>query len=264
MSENNVISFKDVTKVYKLYKNDKQRFKGIFSRRVKYKGKKAIDNLSFDIKKGEAVALFGKNGAGKSTILKMITGVTYPTKGEIFVKGRVSALLELTAGFDPEFTGIENIYLKGQLMGLKTPEIESLVPEIIEFADIGDYIEQPVRTYSSGMKARLGFAINVNIEPEILIVDEALSVGDKAFRAKCTDKIQELLNDKSVTFLFVTHATEVAKEFCSRGIVLKNGKMLFDSNVRDAVEYYNKMLERDMVAQRKKKVQAKVLKVQDK
>lgn len=149
-------------------------------------------------------------------------------------------------------------------MGLKTPEIESLVPEIIEFADIGDYIEQPVRTYSSGMKARLGFAINVNIEPEILIVDEALSVGDKAFRAKCTDKIQELLNDKSVTFLFVTHATEVAKEFCSRGIVLKNGKMLFDSDVRDAVEYYNKMLERDMVAQRKKKVQAKVLKVQDK
>ena len=192
-----VIQFDHVTKMYKLFKSDRQRFKSLFSKKAKYKEKIAVNDLSFSIKQGESVALFGKNGAGKSTILKMITGVAYPTSGEITVDGRVSALLELTAGFDPEFTGRENIYFRGQLMGLSG----KLEPEIIEFADLGDYIDQPTRTYSSGMKARLGFAINVSIEPEILIVDEALSVGDSEFKKKCIDKINHIVNEENVTFL---------------------------------------------------------------
>ena len=176
--DNSAIIFENVTKTYKLYKSDKARFLGIFTKKIKYKENKAINNMSFNILKGEGVAFLGKNGAGKSTIMKMITGVSFPTEGEIIVNGRVSALLELTAGFDGEFSGRENIYLKCNLMGMNDNEIKDLEPAIVEFADIGDYIDQPVRTYSSGMKARLGFAINANVEPEILIVDEALSVGE--------------------------------------------------------------------------------------
>ena len=194
--DENVIEFRGVSKLYKLYKNDKRRLLGIFLKKIPYKEKKAVDKVSFNVKRGEAVAIFGKNGAGKSTILKMITGVTFPTSGEINVKGRVSALLELTSGFDPEFTGRENIYLKGRILGLKEKEISKLEPIIVEFAELEEYIDQPVRTYSSGMKARLGFSINVNIEPEILIVDEALSVGDEAFKKKCTKKINEIINEK--------------------------------------------------------------------
>lgn len=234
-----VVEFKHVTKRYKLYKSDKQRFFGIFSKKVPYKEKKAVSDVSFKINRGEAVALFGKNGAGKSTILKMITGVTYPTDGEIYVDGRVSALLELTAGFDPELTGRENIYLKGQLCGLKDDEIRELEDEIVDFAEIDEYIDQPVRTYSSGMKARLGFAINVNIRPEILIVDEALSVGDKAFRNKCLKKVKYIIEKDNVTLLFVTHATATARQFCDRGIVMKKGKMVFDSQIDEAIAVYD-------------------------
>lgn len=240
--KNIVIKFKNVTKMYKLYKNDKKRLLSLFCKKIKYKEKKAVNNVSFEIQKGEAVALFGRNGAGKSTILKMITGVCYPTSGNIEVKGRVSALLELTSGFDPEFTGRENIYLKGQLLGLKDKEIKELEDEIIEFAEIGDYIDQPVRTYSSGMKARLGFSINVNIKPEILIVDEALSVGDEAFKNKCIKKVNQVIGSGDVTLLFVTHSTNIAKEFCSRGMVMQNGVITFDGNIEEAIEKYNETI----------------------
>lgn len=246
-----VIEFKNVTKTYKLYKNDKQRFKAIFSKRVKPRLNNAVNNVSFTIEKGESVALFGRNGAGKSTILKMITGVIYPTKGEITVDGRVSALLELSAGFDPEFTGRENIYFRGQLLGIKDEEIRELENDIVEFADLGPYIDQPVRTYSSGMKARLGFAISANINPEVLIVDEALSVGDKDFRLKCNTKINDILSTGKATFLFVTHSTEVAKNFCKRGIVMIKGKVEFDGDVTDAVEYYEKILAAEREAKKK-------------
>ena len=240
MSENKVVvEFKNVTKRYKLYKNDKQRFLAIFLKKIPYKKKLAVNNVSFQVKKGEAVALFGKNGAGKSTILKMITGVTYPTEGEILVDGRVSALLELTTGFDPELTGRENIYLKGQLCGLKDKEIRELEDDIVEFAEVDEYIDQPVRTYSSGMKARLGFAINVNIKPEILIVDEALSVGDASFRDKCLKKVNSIIEKDNVTLLFVTHSTNVAKQFCKRGIVMVQGKLVFDDDIEQAIEFYN-------------------------
>ena len=203
-----------------------------------YKEKHAVNNVSFNIKKGESVAIFGRNGAGKSTILKMITEVCYPTDGEISVKGRVSALLELTSGFDPEFTGRENIYLKGQLLGLKNNEIKELEQEIIDFAEIEEYIDQPIRTYSSGMKARLGFSINVNIKPEILIVDEALSVGDENFRKKCSKKVNEIIKNEGVTLLFVTHSVGMAAEFCKRGMVMETGKIVFDGNIEDAIKRY--------------------------
>ncbi|MBR4020898.1 MAG: hypothetical protein IKI99_06260, partial [Firmicutes bacterium] len=158
-----------------------------------------------------------------------------------------SALLELTAGFDPDFTGRENIYFRGQLMGIDEKEIRKLEQQIIDFADIGDYIDQPVRAYSSGMKARLGFAINANVDPEILIVDEALSVGDKAFRRKCNAKIKEVLASGKVTFLFVTHSTHVAKNFCDRGIVMKQGCMLFDGEINEAAAFYEKTLEEELM-----------------
>ena len=242
--QDTVIEFKNVTKRYKHFKNNKKKLFNNFIKNKKYKEKKAVNDVSFVIKRGEAVALFGKNGAGKSTILKMITGVTFPTSGEITVNGRVSALLELTSGFDPEFTGRENIYLKGQLLGLKDSEIRELEPEIIEFAEISEYIDQPVRTYSSGMKARLGFSINVNIRPEILIVDEALSVGDEEFKNKCTKKVNEIVNKDEVTLLFVTHSTSMAKEFCSRGIVMENGKKTFDGGIDEAIEKYKKTVKK--------------------
>ncbi len=238
MSET-VIEFKKVSKIYKLYKNDKQRFKAIFLKKTPYKEKRAVDNVSFKIARGDSVALFGKNGAGKSTILKMITEVAFPTDGSIEVNGRVSALLELTSGFDPEFTGRENIYLKGQLLGLTTNEISELEKTIIDFAQLEEYIDQPVRTYSSGMKARLGFSINVNIKPEILIVDEALSVGDEEFRRKCIRKIDELISQENVTLLYVTHATRTAKDFCKRGMVMKLGKLVFDGDIDEAIQIYN-------------------------
>ena len=239
-----VIKFDHVTKMYKLFKNDKKRLLHTFFKNIKYKEKKAVNDVSFEIEKGEAVALFGKNGAGKSTILKMITGVAFPTTGEIAVNGRVSALLELTSGFDPEFTGRENIYLKGQLLGLKDSEIKELEQEIIDFAELLEYIDQPVRTYSSGMKARLGFSINVNIRPEILIVDEALSVGDEEFKNKCTKKVNEIVNKDEVTLLFVTHSTAMAKEFCKRGIVMEKGKKTYDGDIDEAIEKYKKTVKK--------------------
>ena len=239
-----VIEFNYVTKMYKLFKNDKKRFLSLFFKNIKYHEKKAVNDVSFQIRRGESVALFGRNGAGKSTILKMITGVCFPTSGEITVKGRVSALLELTSGFDPEFTGRENIYLKGQLLGLKDKEIRELEQEIIDFAEIEEYIDQPVRTYSSGMKARLGFSISVNIRPEILIVDEALSVGDEEFRRKCTKKINEIIHKENVTLLFVTHATGVASDFCKRGMVMEKGIVTFDGNIQEAVDKYNGTLKK--------------------
>ena len=234
-----IIKFNRVTKIYKLYKNDKARFKGLFSSRVKYKENRAVNDLSLEVKRGESVALIGRNGAGKSTILKLITGVSFPTDGDVYVDGKVSALLELGAGFDAESTGRENIRFKCSLMGMSDQEIDEVEESIIEFADIGDYMDQPLRSYSSGMKARLGFAINANAQPDILIVDEALSVGDKRFQQKCKDKITEIMADDEVTLLFVTHSLKTARDFCKRGIVLEKGKMLFDGDIDEAIDFYD-------------------------
>jgi len=237
-SDRVVIRLSGVKKLYKLFPNDKRRLLSVFSKKVKYIEKWAVDDVSFEIREGEAVAIFGVNGAGKSTILKMITGVAFPTEGWIDVYGRVSALLELTAGFDRELTGRENIYLKCQLMGMRDAEIRASEQSIVDFAEIGDYIDQPTRTYSSGMLSRLGFAINVNTDPEIFIVDEALSTGDSRFRDKCLARVREIMERDNVTLLFVTHATEMAVKFCKRGLVMKDGKVVFDGPAKKAADLY--------------------------
>ena len=204
----------------------------------RYRQTPVLRSISMTIDAPGIYCLLGRNGAGKSTLLKMITGVTFPTEGEIEVNGIVSALLELTSGFDQEFTGRENIYLKGRILGLRDEEIAKLEPGIVEFAELEEYIDQPVRTYSSGMKARLGFSVCVNIHPEILIVDEALSVGDRAFRDKCIKKIKDIMQG-DITMLFVTHAVETARAFCKRGVVMKAGRVVFDGDIDAAIEYYN-------------------------
>ena len=186
------------------------------------------------------MAFLGRNGAGKSTTLKMVTGVTHPTSGDIEVKGRVSALLELTAGFDSQLTGRENINLRGQILGLKRSEIRDLEPRIIEFAELGLYIDQPMRTYSSGMKARLGFAFAVAIDPRDTRRRRGPFGGDRAFQKKCINRIREIMMDESVTVLFVTHTSATAKEFCGRGIVLDQGTKVFDGSIDDATAYYEK------------------------
>lgn len=236
------VKFEHVTKTFKLYKNDRSRFLGLFSRnnRALVGVVNANDDLSFEIKKGEAVALVGRNGAGKSTALKIITGVSFPTKGTVEVNGRVSALLELNAGFDGALTGRENLAMRSQVLGMSKAEFKKLEDEIIDFAELGLYIDQPMKMYSSGMKARLGFAFAASIDPEILVVDEALSVGDKNFQEKCIKRMTEIMYNEDVTVLFVTHASEAAQKFCTRGIVLDQGKKLFDGGIDDAVEYYEK------------------------
>jgi len=231
------VKLKNVNKMYKLFKRSTDRLKAQFSDKIPYTKKFAIHDVSLEIGQGESVALLGKNGAGKSTMLKLITGVSYPTSGFIRVNGRVCALLELTTGFDQELSGRGNIYLKAGILGIKREEIAGLEDDIIEFSGLGQYIDQPVQSYSSGMKARLGFAINVNLNPDILIVDEALSVGDSEFRLKCKDKIGELVS-QGVTLLFVTHSLDEAKLFCKRGIVLQSGHVVFDAPIQEAAEYY--------------------------
>ena len=234
------IEFRGVSKTYKLYKNDRQKLAATLIPRKKLSEKVANDDISFQIKRGESVAIIGKNGAGKSTLLKLITGVAFPSSGQVVVNGQVSAILELTAGFDDALTGRENMYLKGIILGLEKSSVRNIEKEVIDFADLGEYIDQPVRTYSSGMKARLGFAINAHINPDILIIDEALSVGDKDFRKKCRNKIAEIRARKHVTVLLVTHSAESAREFCERGLVIDSGRLVYDGATADALDFYNK------------------------
>ncbi|GAA0636524.1 ABC transporter ATP-binding protein [Bifidobacterium pullorum] len=234
------IRFDHVRKTYKLFKNDRQRLLATFSRRVKYDTINANDDLSFICRRGESLALLGDNGAGKSTALKMITGVCFPTSGSVEVHGRVSALLELSAGFDAKLSGMENIQMRCQLWGLSKEESEELIPEIVEFSELGRYIDQPLRTYSSGMKARLGFAFASSIRPDILVVDEALSVGDRKFSKKCRNKVRDIMAKEDVTVLFVTHSTNMAKEFCQNGIVIQRGHAVFSGTIGDAIDFYTK------------------------
>ena len=236
------VEFENVKKKYYLYKSDKARFKAMFTGNKGVKQHSALNGVSFKIYPGESVGFIGRNGAGKSTVLKMITGVSYPTEGDVTVRGKVAALLELTAGFYPDMSGRENIYMKGYLLGLTDEDIFEIEEDVIDFADLGEYIDQPVRTYSSGMKMRLGFAININIRPDVLVVDEALSVGDSRFRKKCTASIQELIK-QGVTVLFVSHSPSALLSTCSRAIYLKDGGVAFDGDIVEALEIYNKDVE---------------------
>ena len=231
-----IIKFENVSKVYTLYRSSREQFAALFYESKKLHKHKALDGISFEIHKGESVAIIGKNGAGKSTVLKMITGVAFPTSGTVSVKGRVAALLELTAGFVPDMTGRENIYFKGYVLGMKDPEIKQIEEKVIEFADLGEYIDQPVRTYSSGMRMRLGFAININTDPDILVVDEALSVGDAAFKKKCKKRIKEMIK-KNITVLYVSHSKDIA-DICDRAIYLQKGKVIFDGTMEETLKKY--------------------------
>ena len=240
MKKEITVEFKNVTKVYRLTQKSKKGIISLLFNKKNIKTKMVLDNISFKITKGESVAILGKNGMGKSTIIKLLTGISYPTSGDITTIGKVSSILELNAGFESEFTGRENIYLKCQLLDLTKEETNNIIDKIIEFADIGEYIDEPVRTYSSGMRARLGFAISVHIKPDILAVDEVFSVGDYNFKQKCFNKIKEIKNNENVTFILVTHSTDIAEEFCTRGLLLDKGKIIYDGNIKTCINKYLK------------------------
>lgn len=232
MNPDNIIEVHDVKKKYALYADPKDRFKEVFSisRKSYHKDFYALQGISFDVHRGETVGIVGTNGSGKSTILKIITGVLEPTEGSVSVKGKISALLELGAGFNQEYTGRKNIFLNGRMMGISKNEMKKREQDIIEFAEIGDFIDQPVKTYSSGMFARLAFAVAINVEPDILIVDEALSVGDLFFQNKCFRKFDEL-KEKGVTIIFVSHDISSVRQMCSRVVWIEKGKqIIFDES----------------------------------
>lgn len=240
--EENVIEIKDLTKSYKMYTSKKARLLEVIIPKInKHTEFKALDNLNLEVKSGEILGILGKNGAGKSTLLKIITGVTVKTSGEMKINGRISSLLELGTAFNPELTGEENIYQHAQVMGIPIKEIEEKKEEIIEFADIGQHLYQPVKTYSSGMFARLAFACAINVDPDILIVDEVLSVGDMAFQLKCFKKFEEF-KKKGRTILFVTHNVSDVLKNCTRTIILQSGKKVFDGDVKEGVELYKKII----------------------
>jgi len=234
------VSFSHVTKTYRLYKNDRTRLMAAFWPSTPFDTIQANDDLSFEIERGEAVAFLGRNGAGKSTALKIITGVTAPTSGTVEVHGRVSALLDLTAGFDNQLTGRENLVLRSRLWGLGTEEITALLPDIIDFAAIGKFIDQPMRTYSAGMKARLGFSFASSLKPDILILDEVLAVGDRNFSNKSLTRMQEIMARDGITLLFVTHALNSAANFCKRALVIDHGSLQFDGTIDDGIAFYEK------------------------
>lgn len=233
----------DVSKLYKLYDKPSDRLKESLglTRKKLYKEHYALHNVSFDVKRGETVGIIGTNGSGKSTILKIITGVLNPSGGKVEIDGRISALLELGAGFNMEYTGIENIYLNGTMIGFSREEIDAKMQDILDFADIGDFIHQPVKTYSSGMFVRLAFAVAINIDPEILIVDEALSVGDVFFQAKCYKKFEDF-KKMGKTILFVSHDLGSISKYCDRVVLLNRGKKLAEGTPKEMVSMYKRIM----------------------
>ena len=243
MAEDIAISVNDVSKMYKLYDNPMDRLKESLglSRKKKYKEHYALNHVSFQVHKGETVGIIGTNGSGKSTILKIITGVLSPTGGEVSVNGRISALLELGAGFNGEYSGLENVYLNGSMIGFSREEIDAKLQSILDFADIGEFIHQPVKTYSSGMFVRLAFAVAINIDPEILIVDEALSVGDVFFQAKCYRKFEEF-KEMGKTILFVSHDLSSIGKYCDRVVLLNKGEKLAEGGATEMVNLYRRVL----------------------
>ena len=243
MSDKNVISVQHLSKMYKLYDKPSDRLKESLglSRKKKYREHYALHDVNFNIHEGECVGIIGVNGSGKSTILKIITGVLAPTTGEVKVNGRISALLELGAGFNMEYSGLENVYLNGTMIGFSEEEIDAKLDDILAFADIGDYIHQPVKTYYSGMFVRLAFAVAINIDPEILIVDEALSVGDVFFQAKCYHKFEEF-KKQGKTILFVTHDLSSVSKYCDRVILLNKGVKLDEGSPKEMVDLYKQLL----------------------
>lgn len=246
-SNNNAITVNNVTKIYKLYEKPIDRLKEAMSPTHKnyHRDFYALNGISFDVKKGQTVGIIGTNGSGKSTILKIITGVLTPTAGNLEVNGVISALLELGAGFNMDYTGIENIYMNGTMMGFSRKEMDDKLKDILDFADIGDFVYQPVKTYSSGMFVRLAFALAINVEPEILIVDEALSVGDVFFQAKCYRRMEEI-RQNGTTILMVTHDMGAIIKYCDQVVVLNKGNFIAQGEPGKMVDLYKKILANQM------------------
>ncbi len=242
-----VIEFKNVTKSFPIYHHLASGIKGfIFNfpkslRGITQDRFTALQDISFEIKQGETVAFIGRNGAGKSTTLGLIAEVMKPTQGSVIVNGRVSPLLELGGGFHPDLTGRENISLNGVLMGLTRAQVKEKIPDIIEFSELGDFIEQPIRTYSSGMLSRLGFAVIANLDPQILLVDEVLAVGDIKFQEKCKAKINEF-KKQGVTIILVSHASASVEDLCSRAIWIENHRVRMDGPSKQVLESYTEAM----------------------
>lgn len=237
-----VIEIKNISKIYNLYNKPSDRLKeALFARQSRHTEFAALNNVSFNVNKGEILGIIGKNGSGKSTILKIITSVLTPTSGECIVKGKIAALLELGAGFNMEYTGIENIYLNGQMIGFSKEEMDKKLQDIIDFADIGEHIYQPVKTYSSGMFARLAFSVAISVDPDILIVDEALSVGDVFFQNKCYRRFEEF-RERGKTILFVTHDMGSVIRYCNRCVLLNAGKKVAEGKPQEMVDLYKRIM----------------------
>ncbi|MCP3927744.1 MAG: ABC transporter ATP-binding protein [Bacteroidetes bacterium] len=253
MKDTTIIHLTNITKTYKLYNKHTDRVKEAFNpfNKKYHTSFNALTNISLDIHKGETIGIIGKNGSGKSTLLQIICGILTPSSGSVSIKGRVSALLELGTGFNPEFTGRENVYLNASILGLKKAEIDACFDQIADFADIDIFIDQPVKSYSSGMYVRLAFAVAINVNPDILIVDEALAVGDTMFQVKCFEKFREFQNN-GVTILFVTHSLDLITRHCDRAFLLNSGTLHDEGNPKDIVDEYNRLLVESSIIEGKK------------
>ena len=244
-SEQLAISVKDVTVEYKIFEYKVTTLKEYFIRKLKglhsFTRFQALKNVSLEIYKGESVALLGHNGSGKSTLLKVIAGIIEPPNTSIVCNGRIAPMIELGAGFDPELSGYENVRLSCMIMGLTSSEVDARIEGIVKFADIHRFMNVPVKNYSSGMQARLGFACATAVEPDILLVDEVLSVGDSNFSKKCLSRIQEL-REKGTTVVLVSHSSDTVKQFCTRGYVLREGELMYNGSIDDAVYFHEKIM----------------------
>lgn len=242
------IDIQHITKTYNMYKKPSDRFKEALSPTKKsyHDLFYALDDVTMQIKKGEMIGFVGENGSGKSTMLKIITGVLTPTSGSMVINGKISALLELGSGFNPEYSGYENIFLNGMVLGFSREEMEERVQDVIDFADIGDHLYQPVKTYSSGMFVRLAFAVAINVDPDILIVDEALAVGDLEFQLKCMEKFTEIKNSGK-TILFVSHDVNSIRRFCDRTFWLQHGKVVEYGDTMDVTTNYENFLKKKSI-----------------
>ncbi len=244
MNKNNEFAIKveNLTKEFKLFYDKPKTLKErlVFWNKKKEDSRKVLENINLNIEKGETVALIGTNGSGKSTLLKLMTKIIYPTKGKLITKGKLTSLLELGAGFHPDFTGRENIYFNASIFGLTREEIEKRVDEIIEFSELGEFIDSPVRTYSSGMYMRLAFSVAINVDADILLIDEILAVGDQHFQDKCFAKLKEL-KESDKTIVIVTHSLEQVKKLCTRAIWIYEGKVRMDGTPSEVIDEYLKV-----------------------
>ena len=236
-----IIEVKDLNKTYYLFDKEYKVIPWLLTGKGCKSQKEALKNISFQVTPGEIVGIIGVNGAGKSTLMKLIAGITYPTSGEVNVHGRIGSLINLSAGFHPDYSGRKNIYYKGTMMGLSQEQIDNIIEDVEAFVELGEYFDRPIRMYSAGMAARLGFALAVFMEPEILIVDEVLAVGDKKFQQKSREKILEMFQNGKAA-LFSSHSDQLIEEFCNRVLYLKDGCIVFDGEVKEGLCRYNEDL----------------------